>query len=166
MAIVVTSAVAFFCTGNSIINASDLGLQLEPLLGSWAKHCISIGLFAAGVSSAITAPLAAAYATTGIMGWQRDLKSLRFRLIWIFILITGVAFSAIGFSPINAIVFAQMANGILLPVIAIYLLWVMNSKNIMGTSVNTTLSNIFGVIVVLIASGLGLRSLLHVFEIF
>jgi Mn2+/Fe2+ NRAMP family transporter len=39
----------------------------------------------------------------------------------------------------------------------------MNSKKIMGTSVNTTVSNIFGVIVVLVASGLGLRSLLHVF---
>jgi manganese transport protein len=165
MAIVVTSAVAFFGTGNSIDNASDLGIQLEPLLGGWAKYCISLGLFAAGVSSAITAPLAAAYATTGILGWQRDLKSMRFRFIWIFILLTGVLFSSVGFSPINAIVFAQMANGILLPVIAIYLLWVMNSKKIMGTSVNTALSNIFGVIVVLIASGLGLRSLLHVFGI-
>ena len=68
-----------------------------------------------------------------------------------------------GFKPVDAIVFAQVANGILLPVIAIYLLWIMNSKKIMGNSVNTTVSNIFGVIVVLVASGLGLRSLLHVF---
>jgi manganese transport protein len=165
MAIVVTSAVAFFGTGNNIVNASDLGIQLEPLLGRWAKYCISLGLFAAGVSSAITAPLAAAYATTGILGWQRNLKSLKFRAVWVFILLSGVIFSVLGFSPLNAIVFAQMANGILLPVIAIYLLGVMNSKKIMGTSVNTALSNIFGVIVVLIASGLGLRSLLHVFGI-
>ncbi len=165
MAIVVTSAAAFFGTGNSIINASDLGIQLEPLLGGWAKYCISIGLFAAGVSSAITAPLAAAYATTGILGWGRNLNSLRFRFIWILVLLTGVVFSVIGFNPINAIVFAQVANGILLPVIAIYLLWVMNSRKIMGKNVNTALSNIFGAIVVLIASGLGLRSLLHVFGI-
>jgi manganese transport protein len=162
MAIVVTSAAAFFGTGNSIINASDLGIQLEPLLGRWAKYCISLGLFAAGVSSAITAPLAAAYATTGILGWGKNLNSLRFRFIWILILLTGVVFSVIGFNPISAIVFAQVANGILLPVIAIYLLWVMNSNKIMGKNVNTALSNIFGVIVVLTVSGLGLRSLLHV----
>jgi manganese transport protein len=164
MAIVVTSAVAFFGTKNSILNASDLGLQLEPLLGSWAKYCIGLGLFAAGISSAITAPLAAAYATTGILGWNKDLKSFRFRLIWIFILLVGTIFSVIGLKPLEAIVFAQAANGILLPIIAFYLLWVMNSHKIMGTSVNSKLSNILGIIVVLVALILGLRSLLQVFH--
>jgi manganese transport protein len=165
IAIVITSAVAFFGTNNSIINASDLGVQLEPLLGNWAKYCIGLGLFAAGISSAITAPLAAAYATSGILGWKKDLKSLRFRAIWIFILMVGVILSVIGLKPIEAIVFAQAANGILLPIIAIYLLWVMNSKRVMGTSTNTILSNVLGLIVVLVAMGLGLRSLLQVFGI-
>jgi manganese transport protein len=165
IAIVITSAVAFFGTKNSIINASDLGVQLEPLLGNWAKYFIGLGLFAAGISSAITAPLAAAYATSGILGWKKDLKSLRFRAIWILILLVGVILSVIGLKPLEAIVFAQAANGILLPIIAIYLLWVMNSKKVMGTSTNTTLSNVLGLIVVLVAMGLGLRSLLQVFGI-
>jgi manganese transport protein len=165
MAIVITSAVAFFGTKNSIINVSDLGVQLEPLLGRWAKYCIGLGLFAAGISSAITAPLAAAYATSGILGWKKDLKSLRFRVVWIFILLVGVILSVIGLKPLEAIVFAQAANGILLPIVAIYLLWVMNSKKVMGKSINTTLSNICGIVVVLVAMGLGLRSLLQVFGI-
>jgi manganese transport protein len=165
IAIVITSSVAFFGTNNSINNVSDLGVQLEPLLGNWAKYCIGLGLFAAGISSAITAPLAAAYATSGILGWKRDLKSLRFRAIWIFILLIGVVLSVIGLKPLEAIVFAQAANGILLPIIAIYLLWVMNSRKVMGTSTNTTLSNVLGLIVVLVAMGLGLRSLLQVFGI-
>ena len=165
IAIVVTSAVAFFGTKNSIINVSDLGVQLEPLLGRWAKYCIGLGLFAAGISSAITAPLAAAYATSGILGWKKDLKSLRFRAVWIFILLVGVTLSVVGLKPIEAIVFAQAANGILLPIIAIYLLWVMNSKKVMGDSINTTLSNVSGIIVVLVAMGLGLKSLLQVFDI-
>jgi manganese transport protein len=163
MAIVVTSAVAFFGTNHSIVSASDLGLQLEPLLGKWAKFCIGSGLFAAGISSAITAPLAAAYATSGILGWKKDLKSWNFRSVWIIILFTGIIFSVIGLKPFEAIVFAQAANGILLPIIAVYLLWVMNSKKIMGNSINTTLSNVLGIIVVLVALGLGIRSLLQVF---
>ncbi len=163
MAVVITSATAFFHTGSSITGVSDLAVQLEPLLGSLAKYFIGLGLFAAGVSSAITAPLAAGYAVCGVLGWKRDLSSLRFRLVWIVILLVGLAFSVAGFSPVEAIVFAQVANGILLPVIAVYLLWVMNSKKIMGQSVNTIVSNIFGVIVVLVAAGLGLRSMLHVF---
>lgn len=165
MAIIVTSAVAFFGIGNSISNGVDLGLQLEPLVGKWARYFIGTGLFAAGISSAITAPLAAAYATTGIMGWSRDLRSLRFRIIWGIILMTGIAFSLMGFKPLEAIVFAQAANGILLPVIAIYLLWVMNSREIMDESKNSSVANAAGVIVVVVALGLGLWSILHIISI-
>ena len=165
MAIIVTSAVAFYGTGRDVTTASDLAVQLEPLLGRWAKYVFSTGLFAAGISSAITAPLAAAYATAGIMGWKRDLHSWRFRMIWMFILLAGMLFSMVGFKPLQAILFAQAANGILLPLIAVYLLVVMNSRKIMGDNVNTTLSNILGGIVVLTAMGLGLRSILHVIGI-
>jgi manganese transport protein len=162
MAIIVTAAVAFFGSGTSVTGAADLARQLEPLMGQWAKYVISIGLFAAGISSAITAPLAAAYATAGIMGWKRDMRSWRFRLVWMVILLTGILFASIGFSPLEAILFAQAANGILLPVIAIYLLMVMNNSKIMGDHVNRLLSNILGAIVVLTALVLGMRSIMHV----
>jgi len=165
MAIIVTSAVAFYGTGRDVTTASDLAVQIEPLMGRWAKYVISTGLFAAGISSAITAPLAAAYATAGIMGWKRDLHSWRFRMIWMFILLAGILFSMAGFKPLEAILFAQAANGILLPLIAVYLLVVMNSRKIMGDNVNTILSNILGTIVVLTAMGLGVRSILHVIGI-
>ncbi len=165
MAIVITSAVAFFGTSATIKSGSDLGLQLEPLLGGWARYFMGAGLFAAGVSSAITAPLAAAYAASGILGWEKSMKSAKFRAVWMFILLTGVIFASYGFKPIEAILFAQAANGILLPVIALYLLWVVNSKKVMGTNSNGTLSNIAGAVVVIIALGIGIRSLLHVFGI-
>ena len=171
MAVIVTAAAAFFGagagagTGTGITSGADLARQLEPLAGRWAKYIISIGLFAAGISSAITAPVAAAYATAGIMGWKRDLRSWRFRMVWMFILLAGVTFSMLGFRPVEAILFAQVANGILLPVIAVYLLVVMNSRKIMGDNVNTLLSNILGGIVVLTAMGLGIRSILHVIGI-
>jgi len=165
MAIIVTAGVAFFGTGMDVTTGTDLGRQLEPLAGRGAKYVISIGLFAAGISSAITAPMAAAYATAGIMGWKRDLRSWRFRMIWMYILLAGTLFAMLGFKPLEAILFAQVANGILLPVIAVYLLVVMNSRKIMGDNVNTLLSNILGGIVVLTTMVLGLRSILHVIGI-
>ncbi|RPH32169.1 MAG: divalent metal cation transporter [Bacteroidales bacterium] len=163
MAVIITSAVAFFGTNNILSNASDLGMQLEPLLGKWARYCVGFGLFAAGISSAITAPLAAAYATMGILGWEKNIKSWKFRMVWIFILSVGIIFSVIGLKPIEAIVFAQVTNGILLPIIAFYLLWVMNNKRLMGENINSIRSNILGVLVALVALGLGLLSLLKVF---
>jgi Mn2+/Fe2+ NRAMP family transporter len=165
MAVIVTAAAAFAGTGTDIASGTDMARQLEPLAGRWARYIISIGLFAAGISSSITAPMAAAYATAGIMGWKRDLRSARFRMIWMFILLAGVLFAMLGFKPVEAILFAQVANGILLPVIAVYLLVVMNSRRIMGENVNTLLSNILGAIVALIATGLGIRSILHVIGI-
>lgn len=163
MAIVISGAMAFYGTGDSPADAGDLAKQLEPLLGNWAAFSIGIGLFAAGISSAITAPLAAAYATMGILGWKKDLRSWRFRLVWMVILFAGLIFSLLGLQPVEAILFAQAANGILLPVIAIYLLWVMNSKGVMAGFANKATSNVLGGLVVLIALGLGLRSLMHVF---
>ena len=162
MAIVITSSVAFFGTGKTISSGADLASQLEPLLGRWSDYFIGIGLFAAGISSAITAPLAAGYATAGILGWRSDIRSWRFRLVWMAILLTGVVFALIGFKPVEAILFAQAANGILLPLIAIFLLLVMNNRRIMGDRSNKSVSNILGLLVVIVALGLGLRTILHI----
>ncbi|MFO7827170.1 MAG: Nramp family divalent metal transporter [Bacteroidales bacterium] len=165
MSIVITSAAAFLGSGTEINNAGDMAIQLQPLLGNWAKVLMAFGLFAAGVSSAVTAPLAAAYATAGILGWEKNLKDKKFKAVWMFILMVGIIFSAFGLKPVEAILFAQVTNGILLPVIAVYLLWVMNSKKILGDFRNNYWSNIIGGIVVLIAIGLGIRSILSVLGI-
>ena len=121
---------------------------------------IAIGLCAAGLTSAITAPLAAAYATCGIMGWSKDMRSTRFRAIWVIILILGVTFSTLGYKPIEVIKFAQIANGLLLPFIAIFLIWAVNQEKIMGQFKNTTWQNILGAIVMITCIGLGIYTLM------
>ncbi|MBK3518586.1 Nramp family divalent metal transporter [Carboxylicivirga marina] len=162
MSIVITAAATFYGSGIEIKGAGDLASQLTPVLGSWAGVFMALGLFAAGISSAITAPLAAAYATSGILGFKPDLKSQKFKWIWRAILLIGILFSAIGYSPIKAIVFAQFANGLLLPFIAIFLLIVMNNKQILESYTNNKSQNLLAIIVVLIALGLGIKSLTHV----
>ncbi len=149
-------------TGN-INNAADLAKGLEPLFGSYAKYLLAMGLFAAGITSAITAPLAAAYVVAGCFQWSADLKSMRFRVVWMVVLIMGVVFSSIGFKSIEVIKFAQIANGLLLPLIAAFLLWVMNRRHLLGEHVNAVHHNIIGGIIVLMAIMLGLKSLSSVF---
>ncbi|WP_299364802.1 Nramp family divalent metal transporter [Winogradskyella sp.] len=148
-----------------ISNASDLAMGLQPLFGIYAKHFLSIGLFAAGITSAITAPLAAAFVASGCLGWEPSLKSLKFRTVWILILILGIVFSAIGFKSIEIIKFAQVANGLLLPIIAGFLLWVMNKTSVLGTYKNSKFQNGLGFIIVLITIGLGLKGVLSVFNL-
>ncbi len=148
-----------------INNAADLAKSLEPLYGSFAKYFMALGLFAAGITSAITAPLAAAYVVKGCLGWKGNQKAWSFRGVWIFILLVGVFFSSLRISPIEIIKFAQIANGILLPVIAGILLWIMNKKNVLGSFRNTLFQNILSVIILGISIFLGLKSILTVFSL-
>ncbi|MBT8273641.1 MAG: divalent metal cation transporter, partial [Bacteroidia bacterium] len=148
-----------------INNAADLALGLEPLFGSYAKYFLAIGLFAAGVTSAITAPLAAAYVAAGCLGWTSNLKSRKFRAVWIFVLSVGVLFSSFGIKSIEIIKFAQVANGLLLPVIAGFLLWLMNKGSILGKYKNSLTQNVLGFVILGFAVFLGLKSILKVFNI-
>jgi len=163
MAILIVAATAMRGISTEINSASDMAIQLEPLLGSWAKYVMAIGLFAAGVSSAITAPLAAAYAARGIFGWEKNKTSTKFRLVWMSILVIGVIFSSLGIKPIVIIQFAQIANGLLLPVIALYLLYMMNRTDLLGRFTNSKLQNILGFIVITITVFLSFRILNTVF---
>lgn len=156
LAILITAAATFFGRGG-VSSAAEMARQLEPLLGGpLARITFAIGLFAAGLTSSITAPLAAAYATAGVLGWQRDLKSWRFRAVWITILVMGVTAAIVfGKSPKETILIAQVANGLLLPFIALFLLIVVNRSDLLGEYKNGLMTNLLGGVVVLIATGLG-----------
>jgi len=162
LAIVTTAAAAFF-GGDTAFSAATISQQLEPLLGPAAKYFFAIGLLAAGLTSAITSPLAAAYAVSGALGWKTDLADRRFKAIWALVLGCGMLVAALGTRPISAIMFAQAANGFLLPIVAVYLLYVMNSVPLLGKYKNRWGSNVVGALVVLVVSGLGVFKLLQVF---
>jgi len=162
LAVMSTSAAAFFGNEGNF-SAANMARQLEPLLGANARYFFAAGLFAAGLSSAVTAPLAAAYAVCGALGWSRDMRSNRFRMVWIIVLVSGTLFAAIGTSPLAAILFTQAANGFLLPICAGFLLLVMNRRQSLGDYVNHGLINIAGLLVLLVTVGLGLTKILQVF---
>ena len=136
--------------------------QLEPLLGANARYFFAAGLFAAGLSSAVTAPLAAAYAVCGALGWSRDMRGTGFRLTWLTVLVSGTTFAALGTKPLTAILFAQAANGFLLPILAIFLLVVMNRSDLLGRYVNRRWANGAGALVVLVTLLLGGLKILRV----
>jgi manganese transport protein len=159
MAIII-SAAAIQTT--DIANAADLAKGLAPLFGDFATYFMALGLFAAGITSAITAPLAAAYVAKGCLGWSGGLKSKKFRFVWFAILFLGVLFSSIGIKPIEIIKFAQVANGMLLPIIAGILLWIVNKKSVLGNFINSKTQNILGVLILVIAIFLGVKGILKV----
>ena len=145
-------------------DAATVAARLEPLLGRAAPVFFGIGLFSAGLTSAITAPLAAAYAAGGAMGWGGDLKSARFRALWGFVLLTGMFCGIfLGASPYQIILLAQAGNAVILPVTLILLLIVANHAGVMGKHRNSRLANVLGALVVFVIFGLSLVQLARVF---
>ena len=160
---VVVAASPLLGQGAEAANAATVAARLEPLLGRAAPLFFGIGLFAAGLTSAITAPLAAAYAAGGAMGWGSDLKSGRFRLLWGFVLLTGMFCGIfLGASPYQIILLAQAGNGIVLPLTLVLLLIVANRRAIMGKYRNSRLANVLGALVVLVISSLSLIQLARI----
>lgn len=152
-------------TNTEVANVMDMARALEPLYGTSARYFMGIGLFAAGVTSAITAPLAAAYVANSCFGWKAGLKDTRFRAVWMLIIAAGVFFLSFDIKPIEIIKFAQIANGMLLPIIAIFLLWVVNKKSVMGNYKNTKFQNVLGMLIIALAILLGAKSIFKVIGI-
>ncbi|MBK7805668.1 MAG: Nramp family divalent metal transporter [Saprospiraceae bacterium] len=152
--IIITGAFTF---GNQINGISDLSGAFTTLYGNTGKYLFGFGIFAAGFTSTITAPLAASIVAKGLFVWNDDKDAFKIRLIWMTVLTTGFIFASLGYKPIEIIKTAQFANGLLLPLIAGFLIWVVNQKSIMGKNTNTKIQNIVGVFVLIIVIGLGLK---------
>ena len=137
-----------------------MAYQLEPAFGGSAKYLLAAGLFAAGLSSAITAPMATAYAVSEILGLKSDTTGTVFRLIALSVLALGSLSALLELRPLEIILFAQLANGLLLPIIAMFLVVVMNRKSLLGQHANNWFTNIIGLSVVVLTTTLGLRMVL------
>ena len=141
-----------------------LGAVLGARLGSGAEVSLAVGLFAAGFSSAITAPLAAAITVRTLVGgaerpeWSE--RGPRFRAVWLGVLLFGVGFGIAGVQPIPVIILAQAFNGLLLPLIAVFLWLTMNDRSLLGNGgVNTLVQNLVMGAIVVTCVALGLRGL-------
>ncbi|RXZ53905.1 divalent metal cation transporter [Senegalimassilia faecalis] len=146
MAILICAAANMHAAGITVTNGKDMAIALQPLLGNWATVLIGIGLLAAGFSSAITAPLSAAYAVNGVLGWGKTLKDLQFKVVWMIVLVAGCLMAVVlGKSPTELILVAQAANAILLPIMAFFVMYVANGKSL-GKWRNHAFANICGVI--------------------
>jgi Mn2+/Fe2+ NRAMP family transporter len=142
---------------------------LASKVGEWAIWFFGIGLFAAGFSSAITAPLASALTAKDLFqknedpAWNKNGRYFIFT--WIFVLLTGVVFGTIGLKPIPAIIAAQALNGLILPFISIFLWFAVNNTKLMGAEgVNKFVADLIFGLIVWVTIILGARNLIVAFQ--
>ncbi len=146
--------------------ALSLSNTLVPAFGDFGSTIFGFGIFAAGFTSTITAPMAASLVAREMLDWPEDSKDLRFRGTWIVVLLTGATFSSLGLKPVEMIGLAQFANGLILPFMAFFLLWAVNQPNVMGEFRNRIIQNVAGFIVFGLTVALGARAALKALEHF
>lgn len=161
--IIVSTAATLHREGISIDTADDAARALEPLAGPYARILFGLGLFGASMLAASVLPLSTAYAVCGAFGWERGVSSSWsqapiFNGLYTALIAIAAAFVLIpGLPLIQVIVATQFLNGLLLPIVLIFVLRLVNNSDIMGEHTNSPLMNVLsyaatGILIVLTAA--------------
>ncbi|MEB2778057.1 Nramp family divalent metal transporter [Algoriphagus sp. D3-2-R+10] len=164
----VSMAILMVGAGNSsseITSAIDVSKGLEGVFGSFAKYLMGFGLMAAGLTSSITAPLAAGLVICGIMGWNQEIRSRSMRMSMGIIVGLGLFFASLGIKPVQLITLAQLANGVLLPLISGWIIWIASQRKVLGDFRSKPGYTVLAVLIWLLTLILGLKSILAVLGI-
>jgi len=157
--IVICTAATLFAVGVQVTTADDAARALEPLAGPFAKVLFGLGLFGASMLAASVLPLSTAYAICGAFGWERGV-SYRWREAPVFnglytvLIAAAAAFVLVpGLPLLQVILGTQTLNGVLLPVVLIFLVKLANDRRIMRGHTNGRIFNVlaWGTTCVLIA---------------
>lgn len=160
-------SMAILLVGSSMeapFSFAGLADAMQNALGTWASTLFGIGLLAAGFTSSVTAPLAAAVTAESIFsepGKSWGEKSKPYIAVWLGVLLIGMIFGVTGVKPIPIIILAQALNGLLLPFVAAFLLLIVNDQKVMPAEFkNSTGLNILSLLVVGVSIFLGLNQVL------
>jgi len=163
--IVIACAATLHVSGRfDITDASQAAVALKPLAGEFAALLFAVGLVNASLLSAAILPLATAYNICEALGVESGVnkkfsEAPVFYWLYTFLIACGAGVVLIPKLPlIKVIIFSQVANGILLPFVLIYMLLLVNKRELMGEYKNSTFANVIawstGVIMILLTIGL------------
>ncbi|HET6669550.1 MAG TPA: Nramp family divalent metal transporter [Pyrinomonadaceae bacterium] len=149
--IIATAATLYVVGQREIGSAADAARALEPVVGSAARVLFGIGLLGATLLAGAVLPLATAYAVSEAFGMPKGVN-LDFRRGRVFftlftaLIVVGVVLALIPNIPVmQLLVGVQVLNGLLLPIILVFILLLINDKNLTRELKNTRLNNVLGI---------------------
>jgi len=145
--IVVVCAVTLFKNGVRIETAKDAALALKPLAGNYCAYLFAFGLLNASLFAASILPLATAYSVCEGLGWETGVdKRLKdapqFYFLYTALIVLGAGVVMIPHvNLVFVMLVSQFANGVLLPFVLVFMLILINDKNLMGEHRNSLFFN-------------------------
>jgi len=168
--IVVACAATLFQSGIHVDSAKDAALALRPLAGNYATWLFAIGLFNASIFAASVLPLSTAYCMCEGMGWEAGVdkrleEAPQFFGLYTFMIVVSAFVILLPNVPLLKIMyFSQVGNGILLPFVLIFMLKLINDKELMGEFVNGKVFNVITILTIVMI--IALTILMVVFSVF
>jgi Mn2+/Fe2+ NRAMP family transporter len=148
--IMLMSTAAAVLVGQDLKNVEQVAAALEPAFGSKGKILFCVGLFCAAYSSFLVNSMIAGFILSDGLGLGSTADSKGPKILTTVVLLTGMIVALLvkawGMSAVPAVVAAQAVTVIAGPLIAGVLLWLTNSRDVMGERTNGLVTNIFGVI--------------------
>ncbi len=168
--IVVATATTIGVAGGAITSASDAAQALEPVAGRLAEALFAIGLFGASVLAATIMPISTAFVICEAFGWESGVDkrfgdARAFFSIYTFVLAAGALVVLLpGLDLLPLIVASQNLQGLLLPIVLVFMVVLVNDKRLMGRHRNGRVANVLawsavGLIVILDVVLLGVSAL-------
>ena len=167
--IIVACAATLHAGGVAIETAGDAAQALRPLAGAYCAGLFAFGLFNASLFSASVLPLATAYSVCEALGWETGVnKRMReaphFYGLYTGLIVLGAAIVLVPGIPLIPVMYlSQVANGVLLPVVLVFMLLLINRRDLMGQHTNGTAMNASAWVTVIVTSGLSLYLAVTVF---
>lgn len=167
--IVVCCAATMHASGVTINSAKDAALALKPLAGEYSSILFAVGLFNASIFAAALLPLATSYYVCEGMGWESGVdktfkEAPNFFIIFTTLVVLGAALVLIpNINLFNVLIWSQVINGILIPLILVFIINLCNDPDVMGEYTNSIFYNIFCYGIVILMFGANAAMLYYEF---
>jgi Mn2+/Fe2+ NRAMP family transporter len=132
----------------NITDAAEAAKALVPLAGRWASYLFAFGLLNASIFSATILPLSTAHVICEGLGFEAGLdhkfrEAPAFYWLYTILIVVGAGIVLIPNVPLWKIfIFSQVGNGVWLPIVVIFILLLVNRKDLMGEHTNTLAFNV------------------------
>lgn len=168
--IMICCAATIYPSGVIVNDAKDAAIALAPLAGKYSSVLFGIGLFNASFFAAAILPLAASYYICQGMGWEsgvdRSFKEApHFFTIFTSMIVLGGAMTLIpGIDLFKILLYTQVINGLLIPIVVLFIINLCNDPDIMGEYTNSQTQNFISYILVAMMFMLNIPTIYYSFH--
>lgn len=158
--IVLTCAATLFKAGVRVETAADAALALKPLAGRYCSALFAFGLLNASLFAASILPLSTAYIICEGMGWENGVnkrfsEAPQFYGLYTLLVFAGAGIILLPRIPLfRVMLVSQVVNGLVLPVVLVFMLILINNPKVMGAHRNGRVFNAVAWTTVVVLGGL------------